>query len=187
MSAYTIALFVHIVGAMLLFVVLALEGVALRQMRRAVTAADARTAASLLRLNRIVGPISLVGLLGAGVYLTATAWGWVAWILVALGAYGVIAVLGAVNGIRIVGLERTLSNESASLAQPTSDRLRDPMFLASWFGRVGIAFAVLFLMTAKPGLVEAALSVAIGAAAGLALSAPLWRRSRQPDRQKQSS
>ena len=60
MSLYSIALFVHVVGALLLFALLAVEGYNLR---------DATGGA---RLNRILGPISLVAILLPGLYMAAT-------------------------------------------------------------------------------------------------------------------
>lgn len=184
MTAYSIALFVHVVGAMLLFVTLSLEGVALRQVRRAATAVEAMRAAALLRLNRVIGPISLVGVLGAGLYMSATTWGWVPWIVVALAAYALIAVFGAVNGIRIVAFERTLAKEAGPVAQQVLDRLRNPLLLASWSARVGIAVGVVFLMTVKPGVAIAVLAVVIGAIAGVAPTLLPWIRGQS--RQGQS-
>src|SRR5258707_1380128 len=98
MTLYSIALFLHVVGALLLFVTLTVEGVAVLQVRHA---------AAVLGLNRIVGPLSALGVLIPGLYMTATSWGWVAWIVVALASWLAVAVLGAVNGIRIVALERS--------------------------------------------------------------------------------
>jgi hypothetical protein len=102
---YSIALFLHIVGALLLFVTLTVEGIALRQLRRAATIEAARGAAALLRLNRIVGPLSALAVLIPGLYMMATNWGWVAWIVVGLVSWLAIAMLGAVNGIRILALD----------------------------------------------------------------------------------
>jgi hypothetical protein len=166
MSLYSIALFVHVVGALLLFVTLTVEGVALRQLHRAATTEAAQGAAAMLRVNRIVGPLSVLGVLIPGLYMTATSWGWVGWILVALVSWGVIAVLGAVNGIRIVGLARS---------QALLTGIRNPMFLISWMTRVGIAVGVIFLMTVKPGAVAAVLAILIAAAAGAALGVGLTR------------
>jgi hypothetical protein len=98
--------------------------------------------------------------------MTLTTWGWVAWILVALVSWLVIAVVGAVNGVRIVALER-----SAALLTG----IRNPMFLISWLTRVGIALGVVFLMTVKPGLAAAVLVTPLGAAAGAALGVALSR------------
>src|ERR1700738_4337484 len=98
MSLYSIALFLHVVGAMLLFVTLTVEGIALRQLHRAATAGAAQGAAALLPLNRIAGPLSALGVLIPGLYMTATTWGWVGWILVALVSWVAVAALGAFNG-----------------------------------------------------------------------------------------
>jgi hypothetical protein len=164
MTLYSIALFLHVVGAMLLFVTLTVEGVTLRRLHRAVTSEAAQDAVVMLRLNRIVGPLSALGVLIPGLYMTATSWGWVAWIVVGLASWAVIAVLGALNGIRILALER-------SPALPTG--IRNPVFLISWSTRVGIAIGVVSLMTVKPGVVAAVLTILIAAAAGMALGIAL--------------
>jgi len=161
MTLYSVALFLHVVGALLLFVTLTVEGVALRQ-----------AAPPLLRLNRIVGPLSALGVLLPGVYMTATSWGWVAWIVVALASWLAIAVLGAVNGIRIVALERSADLKTG---------VRNPMFLISWMTRVGLTLGVVFLMTVKPGAVAALLAILIAAAAGAALGVVL-SKTRRPAR-----
>ena len=160
MTLYSIALFVHVLGALLLFVTLTVEGVALRMLHRAAATEAALGAAALLRVNRIVGPLSALGVLIPGLYMTATSWGWVAWIVVALVTWVVIAVLGAVNGIRILALERS---------QAFLTGIRNPMFVISWMARVGIALGVVFLMTVKPGAVAAVLAIVISAAGGAAL------------------
>jgi hypothetical protein len=103
--------------------------------------------------------------------MTATSWGWVAWIVVALVSWALLAVLGAVNGMRILALER-------SHALPAG--IRNPVFLVSWLTRAGIALGVVFLMTVKPGAVAAVLAVLVGAAAGAVLGLALRRVGRTP-------
>ena len=171
MTFYSIALFLHVVGAVLLFVTLTVEGIALRQLHRAATMEAAQGAAAMLRLNRIVGPLSTLGVLIPGLYMTATNWGWVAWIVVALVSWVAIAVLGAVNGIRIVALER-------SWALLTG--IRNPMFLMSWLTRVGIALGIVFLMTVKPGAAAAVITILLAAAAAAALGLALSKVRRTP-------
>jgi hypothetical protein len=143
MSLYSIALFLHIVGAMLLFVLLTIEGVALRQGFMAA------------RLNRILGPISAVTVLVPGLYMVASRWSWEGWIVVGIAAWVLIAVAGAATGISV--LAGRLSTRAAAW---------------SWSFRVGTAFGVLFIMTVKPDTTMAAIAVvaaaAIGGAAGFA-------------------
>src|ERR1700730_19443151 len=185
MTLYSIALFLHIVGALLLFVTLTVEGIALRLLRRAVTMEAARGAAALLRLNRIVGPLSALGVLIPGLFMTASTWGWVAWIVVALVSWVLIAVACAVNGVQILALERSRS----VLPLPIGERgvsayartgITNPMFLVSWSTRVGIALGVVFLMAVKPGAVAAVLAILIAAAAGAALGITLSRVRAMP-------
>jgi hypothetical protein len=186
MSLYSIALFLHVAGALLLFVTLAVEGVALRLLRRANTAEEGRSAAALLRLNRVVGPISAFGVLIPGLYMTATAWGWIAWILVALGAWVLIAVFGAVNGIRIVALERSLSVASGLLAPAVRARLVDATFVISWCTRAGLALGVIFLMTVKPDAAASAISISVAAGAGGAVALAVTKaRGRQTNGRRQ--
>src|SRR5258708_19348302 len=86
MSLYSIALFLHIVGAMLLFVLLTIEGVGLRQGFMAA------------RLNRVLGPVSALAILVPGLYMSASqaAKGWV---VVGITPWLLIAVAGAATAI----------------------------------------------------------------------------------------
>ncbi len=171
MSLYSIALFLHVVGAMLLVVGLTVEGIAIRQLHRAATTEASHSAAAMLRLNPIVGLLSGLGVLIPGLYMTATTWGWVGWILVALVSWVLVALFGTVNVIRILALERT---------QALLTGIRNPVFLISWLTRVGLALGVVFLMTAKPGVVVAVFAILIAAAAGATLGVALSRVRRTP-------
>src|SRR5260370_19728895 len=87
MNLYSIALFVHVVGALLLFVTLTVEGVALRQLSQAAARESARAGAAMLRLNRIGGPVFAPRALVPRVVQTAPARG------CAAGDVGAAAVL----------------------------------------------------------------------------------------------
>jgi hypothetical protein len=177
MNLYSIALFLHVVGALLLFVTLTVEGVALRQLGQAATTESARGAAGMLRVNRIVGPFSALGVLVPGLYMTVTSWGWVAWIVVALVSWVVIAVLGAVNGIRILALERSGGLQGG---------IQNPVYLISWLTRVGIALGVILLMTVKPGAAAAVVAILVAAAAGALLGIAL-SKTRRRERESQAA
>src|SRR5260370_14915972 len=75
MNLYSIALFVHVVGALLLFVTLTVEGVALRQLSQAAAIESARAGAAMLRLNRIGGAVFAPGVLRPPGVLTRPATG----------------------------------------------------------------------------------------------------------------
>src|SRR5882672_1117093 len=137
MTIYSVALFVHIVGALVLFVLLTVEGISLRQGFMAA------------RLNRILGPISALTILVPGAYMIATQWGWKGWIVVGIVAWILIAVAGAATGISLM-----------------AGRINIRAAALSWSIRVGTAVGVVFVMTVKPDLALSATAVVAGAAIG---------------------
>jgi hypothetical protein len=141
MDVYSIALFVHIVGALLLFALLAIEGVGLR--------AGIPTA----QLNRILGPISALAILLPGLYMMKAQWGWAGWIVVGITSWVLIAVVGAFTGISV--MRGTMSNRAATV---------------SWLIRIGMALGVVFDMTVKPDLLLSVVSVLVGVIVGVAAS-----------------
>jgi hypothetical protein len=149
MTLYSIALFLHTVGAVLLFVLLTIEGVALRQ---GLTAA---------RLSRILGPISALTILVPGLYMVASQWGWKGWIVVGIAAWFLIAVAGAATGISL--LAGRLNVRAAAL---------------SWAIRVGMALGVVFIMTVKPDPTLSAIAVLAGAVIGGVAGSAGMRRLR---------
>ncbi|HKA11746.1 MAG TPA: hypothetical protein VKI99_14905 [Candidatus Dormibacteraeota bacterium] len=175
MTLYSAALFVHIVGALLLFTAVTLEGIGLRQMRRASTPEHVREAAGIAGLARMVGPASLVGIAVPGLYMTVTSWGWVPWILVGLASWLLVGVSGAMNGIRLASIGRVAASSDELLPAELGTRIGDPVLVTFWLMRVATVLAVVLLMTVKPGIVGALLVVVVGAAIGLAASLPTWR------------
>lgn len=146
MNLYSIALFVHIAGAMLLIVLLALEGFSLR------------SGVAAAQLNRVLGPISLVAILVPGFYL-ASQIGWFAWTAIGLAAYALIAAGGAYTGISV--LRGRMSRATATV---------------SWLVRTGIATGVVFDMTVKPDLVGSVAAPLVAVALALAVGVPTLRR-----------
>ena len=139
MTVYSIALFLHIVGALLLFVLLTVEGLTLRQ------------GTIGARFNRIFGPISALLILVPGLYLVASGAGWSGWVEAGLTTWVLIAVIGAITGISL--LRGRMSLRTAAI---------------SWSARVGMAVAVVFIMTVKPDLLVSSIAVGFGLVAGLA-------------------
>src|SRR5256885_5117495 len=116
MTDYTIALFLHIVGALGMFVALAFEWVAWAGLRRSAAVQEARGWLGLLGLVRRVGPASLGLILVAGLYMTATVVGWTAWILVPLASFVVIAALGGISNRSLPAIERALQIETGPIS-----------------------------------------------------------------------
>lgn len=184
MTIYTAALFLHVMGALGLFVALGLEVTGLHHLRRAATGEEARERIRALAvLPRLYIP-SMLAILLPGLYMTATVWGWrVGWTPVALVALVLLAALGAaLTGTRMPALGRSTAAASGPLSPDLRQRLRDPLPWTSIQMRTAIAVGIVFLMTVKPPLEGALLTIGVAAVLGLAASVPLWGRDRALDR-----
>ncbi len=177
MTLYAFALFVHILGSLLLTTAFTAEGIGLFQLRRAITDSAVRQWEGILGLARVFGPASVVTILASGLYMMISSWGWVPWLAVGLLAWVLIAVLGAVNGIR---LSLTIRQLPTGAAPGTS--LQSRGFVISWLTRLSIAVGIVFLMTNKPDLLAALLCIVVTAAIGVAAAVALTRggRTRSP-------
>jgi phosphatidylserine synthase len=145
-NLYSIALFAHIVGAILVFVLLTIEGLGLR------------IGFDYAQLNRVLGPVSAVLILVPGLYMMAAQWGWAGWIVTGIATYALIAGVGAYTGISVM-----------------RGRINRRLAVVSWLVRIGMALAVAFVMTVKPSLVLSVMAVLAGVALGAAVGA-LTRR-----------
>jgi hypothetical protein len=113
--------------------------------------------------------------------MMATAWGGVAWIIVTLASMVLLAVFGALSGRRLAAIGRTAASESGPLSPALRDRLHHPLLRTSIQLRTAIALGIVFLMTIKPDLVGALLSMGAAIAVGLIVSRPIRSRERVMD------
>ena len=146
MNLYSVALFAHIVGAILVFVLLTIEGLGLR------------FGFDYAQLNRVLGPVSALLILVPGLYMMAAQWGWAGWIVTGIASYAVIAGVGAYTGISVM-----------------RGRMKRRAVAASWLVRIGMALGVAFVMTVKPSLLISLAVVVVGAVLGAAAGALLRR------------
>jgi len=164
----SILLFVHVAGAMGVFVALGMEALALAQLKRASNVAGARAGlAALGGSQRIVGPSGLLLVL-SGIYLATAYWQWQgAWM--GLGFVGMITI-GAVGGImtgRNAGrLRKDLDASRGSTASVTVPAV----FWTSFAIRAALLVAVVFLMTVKPGPLGSLAALGLAVVTGLAVS-----------------
>jgi hypothetical protein len=174
MTAYSIALFVHVLGAITFFMALGMEWVTVLQVQRAATVVQVRERmAGFALMPRLYIP-AMVAILLPGLYMTATTWGWDAgWPAVALAAMALLAALGAaLTGPRMAAIGRSTATESEPLSPAFRGRLSDPLLRASLRTRTAVAVGIIFLMTVKPNLAGSLLALAVATLLGLASAVP---------------
>ena len=179
MNDYSIALFLHIVGALGFFVALGLEWTGLLQIRSAMLPEQVRAWMGTLKSARRVGIASMLMTLVSGFYMMATVWGGVGWITVTLGALilGVVLTL-ALTGPRMAAIGRALATEKGPVSQTFHSMANHPLLWISIQTRVAIALGIVFLKTAKPDLGGSLLTIGVAIVLGLASALPVPRRER---------
>ncbi len=178
---YHLALFLHILGAFGLIAAITIETIGLRGLRQAARREDALLWLGISRgLVLRLAPASLGLILVTGLYMTATAWGWKGWILVALASLVLLAVVGALGtGIRMARIGPEVGLASAGpLSDDLRRALRDPILLTSLRTRLAIVLGVVFLMTVKPSGGASVVVVVVATAIGLLAGQIPTRRSR---------
>lgn len=182
---YHIALFIHISGAVLWFIGVGLNWLGLNRLRRADRVEQAREVSALLHVLERLFSLGLVLLLGSGLYMTITTWGFtLAWLDAALVTMIALPILGAsVNGRRLRRIRQMASTQpdgplSANLRVRTSDPV-----LVFWSRLVALlGWWIVFLMTLKPDLFGtlAALGVTLALGVFFALLAQRSLRKQPP-------
>jgi len=179
MTIYSFVLFLHVVSAIGLFVALAAEGAIIFRIRSAQSIEATQFLIRAFKRLRFVAIPSLLGVLAGGLYL-ASKWGRGSfWIPLALGATLLIMLSGGlVTGTRIARLGKALARtEIDASSEALSAMTKDTALLLSYGLRAGLGLGIVFLMTAKPGLLGSLGALAAGCAAGLFAAARMRRAS----------
>jgi hypothetical protein len=173
MSAYSIALFLHLVGVLALFAGIGLEQTGLRQLRNAVSLAQVREWMTLLRgLRRLDAPAGLT-VLASGGYLATHGAGHHAWVAAGIVGMVLMAVLGAAVGRpRLLAIARELAATDGPVSSSLRRRLEDQVLRASAATRAALGLGIVFVMVVKPAAVGVvivfAIALAVGATSALA-------------------
>jgi len=179
MNNYSIALFLHIVGAVGFFVALGLEWTGLSQLRSAMALEQVRGGMSTLKNVRKVGFVSMLTTVVTGIYMMLTVWGGAAWIIVTLGSLVlVIGLAQVVTAPRMAAIGRALVAEKGPLSNTFHSLANQPLLSISIQIRVAIALGIIFLKIAKPDLGGSLLVIGVAIVLGLVSALPMPRRER---------
>lgn len=168
MTKYQIALFIHLLALLAATAASAIVKLAAGRRAAAPTLRESMEWGKLIGTTSRVFPIAVVTLVATGAYMTAGQWGWrQGWIEAGvLGSLLLLAsgaVLGRRGALQAQASVRRLVSATHELPNDESpDRLAAVLSGAN----TGLALAIAFVMTTKPGLAAAMGVLAIGAAAG---------------------
>ena len=164
MNIYSIALFLHIVGALAFFAALAIEWVSLRQIRNATPSEQVRAWLGVLNGASKAGFPSMLVTVITGVYMMVVVWGQTPWLVTTVGALVLMIILARAAAPRLKALGQSLGAVNA------------PLLWISVQTRSAIALGIIFLKIAKPDWIGSFLT--IGVAVVLGIVSPWWMSRR---------
>lgn len=167
MNIYSIALFLHIVGALALFATLALEWVGLLKIRNAASSEQVRIWLGVLYGASKAGFPSMLVTVVTGVYMMVVVWGQTPWLVTTVGALVLMIVLARAAAPRVKVLGKS------------SGAVNDLLLLVSVQTRSAIALGIIFLKVAKPGWIGSFLTLGVAVVLGI-VSALLISRYQVP-------
>ncbi len=176
MSIFSIALFLHIVGALGVSVALGLEWVGLSQIRKATVPGEIRATLKVVQSTTRFGFVSMLSTVITGIYMAPAAVGWIPWLLVVIGALVVvIALTRLLTAPRMTAIGQALVMEKGSVSQSFHRLMNDPMLWISIQTRVAIVLGIIFLKIATPGLGGAVLTIGVAITVAIVSALPMHR------------
>lgn len=170
MTPYDLALFIHITGAIGVFIGVSTWLFVAVALRRARQVAQIRTLSSFIQPTGILTIASLLLLGVAGFYMALTTWGGqTSWIIVATISFALLAPFGALlidPRLRAVGKMAAAAPDGA-LPTALAARIRDPLVGVGLCLYVGVLLGIVFLMTNKPPLATSISVIVVAVALGL--------------------
>ena len=178
MNGYSIALFLHIVGAFGFVVALGLEWTGLRYLHRAAHPEQIRTWMMTLATATRAGFVSMLAMVITGLYMMVTAWGGVPWLTVTLGALVLVIALSlALTRPRMMAIGKAMAAGSASPLQTVQHLADNSLLWLSIQTRIAIALGIVLLKVVKPDWGGSLLIIAVAIVLGVASALPLPRRT----------
>lgn len=175
MSLYTLLLFVHVSGALCLFVGFGVWFFGSMAIARAGQVEQVRAIADLMLMARLVVPASAFVVIAAGLTMAQIVWGLqTGWIAVALGS---LVVIGSIGTWVIDPKVRAIASMAHTLPDgplpiTLAERTHDRVLRVTMHTLIAMLFGIVFLMTTKPLLTSAIGAMVVSTLLGFASGVP---------------
>jgi hypothetical protein len=177
MNGYSIAMLVHIVGALGFGVALGLEWTGLRQLRSAASPEAIRAWIGILQRALGVGFVAMLATVITGIYMMARVWGPEPWLSVTLGSLGLlIGLTVALTRPRMRAIGRALAAGHGQMSPTFRGLVNHPLLWVSIQTRAAVTLGIILLKIAKPELGGSLLIVGVALVLGVASALPMLRR-----------
>jgi hypothetical protein len=178
MDAYHVALALHLLSLLVMAGGITAFGLSFWGVRSARSREAALPWVRLIDRAGWAFPLSILGLVATGAYLTAHSWTWsTSWIAVAIVGLIVVALQGPLlGGPRTAALTAALeANGPGELGERPRRLVRDRVLWIVLLANPGVVLGIVWNMTAKPATPGAVAAVVLGYAAGAVAAVALTR------------
>lgn len=177
---YNIVLFIHILGAVIMFVAVAFTLLAMISMLYSTKTEGLRNWAALaVKLDGLL-PFSVILILVPGLYLVFTSWGWGnSWVDISLALLLIMTLMGPIINLRRLksilngAIDETEVVPSAGLLE----KVRDRILWNSVLIMTMLTISILFLMTVKLSMSGSIITIVIAIILGLLAANSLISRA----------
>ena len=168
MTKYQIVLFIHLLALLAATAASAIVKLAAGRRAAAPTLRESMEWGTLIGATSRVFPIAVVTLVATGAYMAAGQWGWrQGWIEAGVLGSVILLASGAVLGRRgAMQAKANVRRLMSATHELPNDESPDRLAAVLSGANTGLALAIAFVMTTKPGLAAAMGVLAVGAAAG---------------------
>lgn len=175
MTAYSVVLFLHFTFLILAMGASGVLMLASLQIRNAVEIGEIARWGGFIHKVVPLFPVAAIGLFATGAYMTSDRWSWsTSWIVAAIIGLVMIVVSGeVVDGGRGRALEREL--KANGMTERARRLRRDPIGWSAKMTTNALVFAVVFVMSTKPGAAGASAALVVAVLTGVATGVPFWR------------
>jgi hypothetical protein len=178
MSFYTVLLFLHVTGDIGLFIGLGIQLLGLAALRRVKQVEQARVIAGLMAIVDPIGVVSALLTIATGLFMARTVWslltGWIAVALVSIVLF-LPPMIGLVIEPRMRAIVSSVNKEpDGPLPQDFSKKINDPILATALQTMAFLLLGIVFLMTNKPSLTGAIITIVIALVTGLSSGLILW-------------
>lgn len=179
---YNVVLFLHILGAVIMFMAIAVLALSMLSMLHAKDTEDVKRWSGIAVKIDALFPMSTLLILVPALYLVFSTWGWgMAWINVSLAALLGTSFLGPVINLRrLKGILAAAEAETEAVPSiGLVNKVRDRVLWNSVSIMSMLIVGILFLMAVKLTLVGSLVTMVLAVGAGFALSHFILGKTRQ--------
>lgn len=183
MSIYSLALFIHIISDITLFIGIGAQLLVRMTLRRASDMSQLNAVIGLIPITDGMGVVGSLFTIISGFYMARVVWGLqTSWIMVALASIVLFIgpSVGAVVEPRNRALVKLAKETQGSTIPPTlQSHIRDRILAVALQINLAIVVGIVFLMTNKPALTESIITIVTAFVLGALSGLPLWYVTRR--------